>query len=111
MGDYYRERHEMKKEETEDRMKKGAMEGSYSAEVVKEISKSQGENEEITENRQSRQAEDIKKERNVSKQERGNYTLNITSRPMRCIKSPILYSIIRRSDSNTAPKRGSHSFK
>ncbi|KAK9687173.1 hypothetical protein QE152_g36642 [Popillia japonica] len=78
----------MKKEETEDRMRRGAMEGTYSAEVVKEISKSQGESEEITENRQSRQAEDITEERNLSKQERGNYTLNINSRPMRCIKSP-----------------------
>ncbi|KAK9728641.1 Integrase zinc binding domain [Popillia japonica] len=72
-----REGQEMKKEETEDGMEKDAMEGTYSAEVVKEMSKRQGENEEITENRQNRQAEDINEERNVSKQERGNNTLNI----------------------------------
>ncbi|KAK9693078.1 hypothetical protein QE152_g34444 [Popillia japonica] len=86
MGDYYRDGQEMKKEETEEGMEKGAMEGTYSAEVVKEMRKRQGENEEITENRQNRQAEDNNEERNVSKQERGNNTLNVNSRPSRCIR-------------------------
>ncbi|KAK9687795.1 hypothetical protein QE152_g35998 [Popillia japonica] len=49
---------------------KGAMEGIYTAEVVKELTMRQGENEEVTENRQSRQVEDINEERNISKQER-----------------------------------------
>ncbi|KAK9738051.1 hypothetical protein QE152_g10203 [Popillia japonica] len=53
MGDYYREGQETKEEDTENRMKKGGMEGTYSAEVLTEMSKREGENEEIIENRQS----------------------------------------------------------